>query len=386
VLDVAVRKRLGAFALDVAFTAPARGVTALFGRSGSGKTSTVAAIAGLLRPDDGHVRLDGAIFFDRAAGIDVPVERRRVGYVFQDGRLFPHMSVAGNLTYGLRRAPHPERRIALDRVVALLGLERLLPRRPAGLSGGEKQRVALGRALLAQPRLLLMDEPLASLDAPRKAEILPYIERLRDELGLPIVYVSHAVEEVVRLADTLVLIDHGRAAAVGDVHDLMARLDLHPLTGRYEAGAVIDAVVADHDAAYALTGLAFQGGRLVTPRIDLPVGARLRVRVRARDVMVALKAPEAVSVQNILPGRVAEVRVEPGAYAEVRIEVGDGAVAVVARITRQSADRLGLRPGLPVHALIKSISLDRHSLGFSDRANGRDAGSPEEAQPGGLPP
>src|SRR4051794_38730293 len=230
-LDIAIRRRLGSFDLDIAFQAPSQGVTALFGRSGSGKSSVINAIAGLSRPDAGHILLDGATLFDRARRIDVPVEKRRVGYVFQDSRLFPHMSVLDNLLYGLRRVPREERRIALEPVAALLGIDPLLQRRPHTLSGGERQRVAVGRALLAQPRILLMDEPLASLDAARKAEILPYIERLRDELNIPIVFVSHSVDEVVRLATTLVLVADGGVQAVGSVAELSVRLDLDGAIG-----------------------------------------------------------------------------------------------------------------------------------------------------------
>lgn len=379
-LEVRIEKRLGSFQLDVGFEAPAEGVTALFGRSGSGKTSTVGAIAGLLRPDQGRIRFDGTTFFDHARKIELEAEHRRVGYVFQDGRLFPHLSVLRNLTYGLHRAPAADRRIPFDQVVDLLGVRHLLKRRPAGLSGGEKQRVALGRALLAQPRLLLMDEPLAALDLGRRAEILPYIERLRDVLRLPIVYVSHSLEEVVRLADRLILIDEGRVAASGGVGEVMSRLDLYPLTGRHEAGAVLDAVVQSHDPAYELSSLGFAGGRLVVPRTDLPAGARLRVRIRARDVIIARRAPEEISVQNVLPGRVVETRFETGAFAEVKIDVGGA--AVIARITRHSAERLRLAPGVKVYALIKAITLDRRSLSLADGARAAPAGAePAEARP-----
>ena len=230
-MDLAIRKRLGEFTLDVSFAVPEYGVTALFGRSGAGKTSVIAAIAGLLRPDEGRIQVGDQILFDSSAGHDVPVHRRRVGYVFQDGRLFPHLSVRDNLLYGYRGSPGKNRRITLDEVVELLGVAPLLERRPRDLSGGEKQRVAIGRALLAQPEVLLMDEPLASLDAPRKREILPYLERLRDELRLPIVYVSHAIEEVVRLANQVVVLDAGRVAATGTPEQLGERLDLRPLLG-----------------------------------------------------------------------------------------------------------------------------------------------------------
>ena len=260
-LTVEVEKSLGGFRIEARFEADSSGITVLFGRSGCGKTSIVNMIAGLSRPDRGRIAIDGRPLFDGSAGVDLAPERRRVGYVFQDARLFPHLSVRANLTYGRRFAPHGAGFIAFDQAVGLLGLEGLLGRRPARLSGGERQRVAIGRALLAAPRLLLMDEPLGALDAARRAEILPYIERLRDRLGLPIVYVSHATEEVVRLADTLVLMSDGQVAAAGPVEEIMSRLDLRPLTGRYEAGSVVEATVAAHDPQFGLTSLDFGGGR-----------------------------------------------------------------------------------------------------------------------------
>ena len=272
-LEVAIEKRLGVFRIDAKFSCETSGIVALFGRSGAGKTTLVNMLAGLLRPDAGRIVVDGTVLFDSERGLDVPPERRRLGYVFQEGRLFPHLSVRGNLTYGLRRVAPAERRIGLDPIVALLGLDALLERRPRDLSGGEKQRVALGRALLANPRLLLLDEPLAALDQPRKEEILPFIERLRDEFAIPIVYVSHAMPEIVRLADTMVLMSEGRVEAVGPLDELTSRLDLRPLTGRYEAGAVLTARVESQDQAFALTELSFAGGRLLVPRLELPRAA-----------------------------------------------------------------------------------------------------------------
>lgn len=359
-LDVAVQRRLGAFRLDAAFTGPQAGITALFGPSGSGKSTIVNAIAGLLRPDAGHIRIGGETFFDAGRRIDQPQHRRRIGYVFQDARLFPHMRVRDNLLYGYRRAPAAERRIELAPVVELLGIAALLDRRPGALSGGEKQRVALGRALLAQPRLLLMDEPLAALDAARKAEILPYVERLRDEVSLPIVYVSHSMEEVTRLADVLVVLDHGRVVAMGDVASVTARLDLFPADSPFEAGAVVPARIAGHDEAFALTRLAFDGGELLVPRIDLPQGAALRVRIRARDVMLALRRPEEVSALNVFPVRVEDVRRQDGCHADVGVRLGG--TRLIARITRQSAERLALAPGTPAFAVVKSVAIDGRRL------------------------
>ena len=232
-LEVAVTKRLGSFEIEAEFSCASDGIVALFGRSGAGKTSLINMLAGLSRPDSGRIEIAGVPLFDSRRGLDLPPERRRMGYVFQEGRLFPHMSVHGNLNYGLRRAPPGERRIRLDQIVELLGLEALLERRPHDLSGGEKQRVALGRALLANPRLLLLDEPLAALDQARKDEVLPFIERLRDELTIPIVYVSHAMPEIVRLADVMVLMSEGRVKAVGPLDEVTSRLDLRPCIDQF---------------------------------------------------------------------------------------------------------------------------------------------------------
>ncbi len=356
-LDIAIAKRLGGFVLDLAFEDRDGRLTALFGASGSGKTITVRAIAGMARPDRGHIRVSGETFFDRAAGIDLPSERRRVGYVFQDAKLFPHLNVRRNLEYGWRRAAPDERRIGLDEVIALLGIEALLDRRPHALSGGERQRVALGRALLAQPRILLMDEPLAALDAPRKAEILPYIERLRDEMRLPIVYVSHALDEVVRLADTLVVLEGGRVLASGPLIPVVSRPELRPIVGAFDFGAVLEAAVVVHDDRYGLTVLETPGGHLRVPRLEASPGRRVRVRIRARDAALALDPPLRSSVVNVLSGRI--VAVEPGADAGATARVDLGGAELLAGITRLSADRLRLTPGLPVYVMIKAVALDR---------------------------
>ena len=359
-LDVDVRARLGGFALDARFVAPSAGIVAVFGRSGAGKTSLVNILAGLTRPSDGHVRLDGEPLFDAAAGLCVPPERRRFGYVFQEGRLFPHMSVRGNLLYGARRQPAADRQRRLDHAVDLLSLGALLGRRPGDLSGGEKQRVAIGRALLTAPRLLLMDEPLASLDPGLKGDILPYIERLRDVERIPIVYVTHAIEEIVRLADTLVLMSEGRVAAVGPVDALMNRLDLRPLTGRYEAGAVLTGTVSEHDRTYRLTGLGFPGGTLLVPELEAPIGTRIRLRIRARDVSLALEPPNGISILNVFAGEVREIGPVTEAMVEVLVDVG---VPIWSRVTARSAAQLGLAPGRRVHALVKAVAIDRHSVG-----------------------
>ena len=359
-LEVDIRARFGDFELDARFAAPTAGIVTVFGRSGAGKTSLINILAGLTRPDDGHVHLDGECLFDAARGIAVPPERRRFGYVFQEGRLFPHMTVRGNLLYGAGRHPADERRRRLDHTVALLALGKLLHRRPRDLSGGEKQRVAIGRALLTAPRLLLMDEPLASLDPGLKGDILPYIERLRDEEGIPIVYVTHTIEEIVRLADTLVLMSNGKVAAVGPVDELMNRLDLRPLTGRYEAGAVLTATVAEHDRTHNLTGLAFPGGTLLVPALEAPPGTPLRLRIRARDVSLALVPPRDISILNIFAGEVREIGPVTGALVDVLVDVG---VPIWSRVTARSAAQLDLKPGRKVHALVKAVAIDRHSVG-----------------------
>jgi molybdate transport system ATP-binding protein len=371
-LEVDIDHRQGAFRLEASFRSSGR-LTALFGRSGSGKTTLVNAIAGLVRPARGRIAVDGAVLVDTAAGVAVPTHRRRIGYVFQEGRLFPHLTVRQNLLFGrwlARGRQRGDRKGAadFDTVVALLGIGLLLARRPGALSGGEKQRVAIGRALLAHPRLLLMDEPLASLDEARKAEILPYLERLRDEAGVPIVYVSHALAEVARLATTVVVLDEGRVAAVGSTAEVLGRLDLPAVDPEGAGGAVLEATVAAHDDAYGLTLLATPAGTLQVPRLDLPPGAATRAHVRARDVMLSLERPKGISALNVLAGRVVEVSQPDGASPTVAVRLDCGGATLTARITRRSLDRLGLVPGRAVHAVIKSVSLDRGGRRAPERA------------------
>jgi molybdate transport system ATP-binding protein len=370
-LSVAVKHHFGGFVLDAAFDSDG-GLTALFGRSGAGKTSLINAIAGLLRPERGRIMLDGEVLTDTERGIFVPAPRRRIGYVFQEGRLFPHLSVRQNLLYGRWFAPKGGGAAEIDQIIELLGIGALLQRRPANLSGGEKQRVAIGRALLARPRLLVMDEPLASLDEARKTEILPYIERLRDAAGVPIVYVSHQVAEVARLATMMVVLSEGRVAAVGPTAAIMGRIDLFPLTGRAEAGAILATLVAGHDTAFGLTTLRAAAGELRVPHLDLPVGATLRVRIRARDVMIALQPPEGLSALNVLPGTVAEIGAADGPIVEMRLDCAGE--ALIARLTRRSVETLGLIPGRPVYAVIKSIAFDHHAFaGAAPPSPGADA-------------
>lgn len=358
-LAVKIRHCLGSFLLDAQFETGG-GLVALFGRSGSGKTSIVNTIAGLIRPEHGCISIGDVTLVDTERSIFVPRHRRRIGYVFQEGRLFPHLTVRQNLLYGRWFAPKSERREDFDSVVELLGIGGLLARRPAGLSGGEKQRVAIGRALLSGPRALLMDEPLASLDEARKAEILPYIERLRDHSRLPIIYVSHSIAEVSRLASTVVLLSEGKVVAVGPVSDVMQRLDLFPLTGRAEAGAIIEAIVERHDNDFGLTELSSRAGRWKLARLEAPVGTRIRLRVRARDVVLARSQPSDLSTLNMMAGTVAEISRSDGPIVDVRINCNGE--DITARITRYSLERLSLSPGVPVFALVKSVALDRRSL------------------------
>ncbi len=361
-LSVAVEHDLGGFHLDARFACDG-GVTALFGRSGAGKTTLVNAIAGLLRPRGGHIELDGETLFDAARGIHVPAWKRRFGYVFQEGRLFPHLTVRQNLAFSRMFRRGREAGGGLEHVVELLGLRDILHRRPRDLSGGERQRVALGRALLARPRALLLDEPLASLDAARKEEVLRYIELMRDEIRIPVIYVSHAVEEVVRLADTVVLMAAGKVIAAGGVEEVMGRPDLRAGAGAFEGGAVIDATVTAQDMQWDLATLRFDGGTLTATNLDALVGEHVRVRIRARDVSVALEAPDHISIQNVLPGTIRDVGAARNGIVDVSITVGT--TLVRSRITARAAEQLALRPGLDVFALIKAVSLDR--LGAAGR-------------------
>ncbi|CAM2944746.1 MULTISPECIES: molybdenum ABC transporter ATP-binding protein [Methylobacterium] len=358
-ITVDVQLRRGAFALDAAFAA-GPGLTALFGRSGSGKTTLIDLIAGLARPDRGRIVAGGATLVDTAAGVFLPPHRRRVGVVFQDARLFPHLSVRSNLGYGRIFARRPADPAGFAAVTEMLGIGHLLDRRPVGLSGGERQRVAIGRALLAKPRLLLMDEPLAALDEARKAEILPYIERLRDEAGVPVVYVSHAVAEVARLATTVIVLEAGRVAAAGPAEAILRRSDLVPVH-EAEAGALLDMVVAGADPETGLTRLTGTAGQLLVPGLAMrPPGTRLRVRIPARDVLVATERPRGLSARNILSGQVATVT---PSGADVAVEIDCNGALVAARVTAAAVRELGLTPGRPVHVIIKSATFDPSGIG-----------------------
>ena len=354
---IALRLQLAraAFELRTELQLPGRGVTALFGPSGCGKTSLLRAVAGL-EPARGRIAIGDTVWQDDDRGILLPTHRRTMGYVIQEAALFPHLDVRGNLAYALRRTPPGERRIAQDQVLALLGIAHLLERRPATLSGGERQRVAIARALATSPRLLLMDEPLAALDARRKAEVLPYLERLQRELALPILYVSHAIEEVTRLADHLVLMEAGRVVASGPLAEMLARTDL-PLPAGEEAGVVLQGTVGERDAHWQLARLDVDGDCRVWMRDPgLPLGRRVRLRVLARDVSVTRKSQQDSSIANQLRGTIEAIAPDGhAALALVRVRVG--ATAILARVTRRSADALGLVPGLPVWAQVKTVAL-----------------------------
>ncbi len=350
--------RRGEFNLDAEFTAPAPGITALFGRSGAGKTTLIHMLAGLLDPDRGLIALDGQKLFDSALGLSVPAHRRGVGYVFQDLRLFPHLSVAGNLRYGLRRAGAQPQRITMERIVALLDLGSLLGRHTWQLSGGERQRVALGRALLAQPRLLLMDEPLAAIDVAKREEVLPYFERLRDELALPIVLVTHHFEDVVRLATHVVLVDAGRVLAQGNLPAVSLTPALGALLGTEGVGAVIEGRVESLDEGSGLATLSVGQGRMLVPGAGLKSGGSLRLQLLARDLILATLPPVGLSVRNQLRGAITGIKAE--ADHNIMVSVDIGGVALMARITTAAAVDLNLSVGQQVWVLVKAVSLRGH--------------------------
>lgn len=358
-LDIVVRHRLGAFTLDATLRSEG-GLTALYGPSGSGKTSLVNVIAGLIRPESGHVRHDGEALFDRAGGVFVPPHRRRIGYVFQEARLFPHLSVRRNLLFGRWFAPRGgAERTDLPAVLDLLGIGHLLARRPGDLSGGERQRVAIGRALLARPRLLLMDEPLASLDEARKAEILPYIERLRDEAGIPIVYVSHALAEVARLATTVAIIEAGRVTACGPAATILSRLDLALRPGAPEPSSLIEGSVGTVDPAFGVTRIETRAGAIEVARTGLRPGEAIRIRILASDVMIALAPVSGISALNQLHSTVAEIAPTGGdGSGTVDLGIDCGGERLAARLTRKSLVALGLGIGSPVVAIVKSVSVE----------------------------
>lgn len=342
------------FTLHAELQVFAHGVIALFGPSGSGKTTLLRCIAGLEPTARGALQVKGEVW--QSGEKSMPVHRRPLGYVFQEASLFPHLSVRQNLEYGLKRIPPEQRKVQLEQAVEWLGLGKLIGRdSPAGLSGGERQRVAIARALLTSPRLLLMDEPLSALDAASKREILPYLERLHGELDIPVIYVSHALDEVARLADQLVLMEQGRVVASGALNEVLGRLDL-PTAHLDDAGAVIEAGVAAHDEEYHLTRLDFSGGSLWVSKVERAIGSVVRARVLARDVSIATAMPHGSSISNILEARIDEIRDEGPDRVNLRMSVGSGKL-LLSRITRRSRDQLGLAQGMEVFAQVKSVAL-----------------------------
>jgi molybdate transport system ATP-binding protein len=358
-LSVAVKKRRGSFSLDACFELPTPGVVALFGRSGCGKSTLVNAIAGLLDADSGRVTLDDTVLLDTQQRLYVPPERRRIGYVFQEARLFPHLNVAANLQYGERRAP-AQRFVTLDTVAGLLDLGALMDRRTHQLSGGERQRVAIGRALLSQPRLLLLDEPLAALDAARRDEVLPYLETLRDQLAIPMVYVSHNFDEVLRLATYVVLMESGRTIAQGEVGEMSLNRDLRSIIGADAVGAIVDGTVLGMDASSGLMRIKLGRGELKVEAANGAAGAKLRVQLLARDLIVATQEPRHLSVRNILTGVITTVTSDDADSDLVAIDIGG--TLIMARVTKAATRELGLAPGLPAWALVKAVSLRGHSF------------------------
>jgi molybdate transport system ATP-binding protein len=361
ILDVKIAKSFGDFTVDVAFTAGA-GLTALFGPSGAGKTTIVNVLAGLETPDNGFIKINGTKLFDGDAGINTAPNGRQLGYVFQDARLFPHMSVERNLRYGMTRATENTNSIAWNDVIRTLDLAHLLDRRPHNLSGGEKQRVAIGRALLANPKLLLMDEPLSSLDPLRRLEVMPFIEKMRDEFSIPIVYVTHTVAEIIRLADTVVVLDHGRVVAYGRVEDVLSRLDVQAefeSTGAEppDFGTVLTGVLETNMNLDGLSQLDFAGEKILVPQLKGNQGDRVRIRIRARDVALALEAPRRISILNAFKGRVTEVIKTGPAHVDVQLET-EGGTRIWSRITRKSQRDLNIAVDTVAWALIKSVALE----------------------------
>jgi molybdate transport system ATP-binding protein len=361
VLKIAATVRRGSFALDVQIDVATPGIIALFGRSGCGKTTLISVVAGLLRAEHAVVNIDGIVLEDTARRIRTAPEQRRIGYVFQDSRLFPHMSVLANLQYGERRAPSSERRIGLEKVIELLDLQVLLRRRPRDLSGGERQRVALGRALLSQPRLLLLDEPLASLDVARREEVLPYLESLRDEFSMPMIYVSHQFDEVMRLASHIVLLDKGRVLTQGGVEQISLHPELRAIVGDESIGAVVTGTIAVADPVTGLAAVRVGGGVINVSLLNARPGAQVRVQVLARDVILATHALEGVSVRNMLEGKVVQIAADDAQTDLVHVDVG-GAV-LLARVTRAASTALHLHTGMSVWALVKAVSIRGHVFG-----------------------
>ncbi|WP_223466133.1 MULTISPECIES: molybdenum ABC transporter ATP-binding protein [unclassified Pseudomonas] len=356
-IHMRLKLRYSGFALDVDLQLPGRGVTALYGHSGSGKTTCLRCIAGLERADQGFIQVNDEVWQDSDNRIFVAPHKRALGYVFQEASLFPHLSVLDNLAFGLKRIPKPQRRVDMAHATELLGIGHLLDRHPQHLSGGERQRVGIARALLTSPKLLLMDEPLAALDAQRKSEILPYLQRLHDELEIPVLYVSHSQDEVARLADHIVLLSNGKALASGPIGQTLARLDL-PLAMGDDAGVVIEGRVSAYDADYQLLSLQLPDTALEirVPHTPMDVGQALRCKVQARDVSLSLDNAGHSSILNRLPVTVvSEMNADNAAHVLIRLDAAG--TPLLARITRYSRDQLNVHPGQPLWAQIKAVAV-----------------------------
>jgi molybdate transport system ATP-binding protein len=359
-LRVDVFKQRPEFTLDAKIEVPTPGTIALFGRSGCGKTTLVSVIAGLLRADRALVDIDGIVLEDTRGGVRIPVEHRRIGYVFQDSRLFPHLDVTGNLRYGAQRAPTSTKIVEFEQVVELLGLGALLKRRAFQLSGGERQRVALGRALLSQPRLMLLDEPLAALDTPRREEVLPYLERLRDEFAIPMVYVSHRFDEVLRLASHVVVMEQGRVAVQGSIDVVSRHSALRGIVGEDAVGAVLSGSIASSDPSTGLTAVSVGNAVLHVNLRGAALGAQVRVHLLARDIMLATQPVEGLSVRNRMQGTIVRVAAEDQDADIVDVDIGGQ--FVLARVTRAASSALALRPGMSIWVLVKAVSIRGHAF------------------------
>lgn len=349
-LELNFTQRLGDHTLTLNAHLPASGITAIFGVSGAGKTSLINAIGGLTKPQEGSITLNGRVLSDAENKIHLPPEKRRIGYVFQDARLFPHYRVRGNLKYGMAKSLRPE----FDNLVRLLGIEALLSRFPASLSGGEKQRVAIGRALLTAPEILLMDEPLASLDLPRKRELLPYLQKLAKTVNIPILYVSHSLDEILQLADNVLVLDNGGVKALGTVEKVWASSAMRPWLPRAEQSSVLRVQVLEQHPHYAMTALSFGDQHIWVSRVEAPPKTPLRLRIQSADVSLVLQPPVNSSIRNVIPAQVAEL-LEIEDQIEVKLTVGQS--ELWARITPWARDELMIRPGMWLYAQIKSVSI-----------------------------
>jgi molybdate transport system ATP-binding protein len=371
-IAIDVQARRGAFQLNASATFSASGITVVLGPSGSGKTTLLRVVAGLEKGAIGSIRIGPVYWLDSARKMFLPPHRRAMGFVFQDGRLFPHLTVRGNLDYAERRVRQRPRHLDRDQILRVFHIEKLVDRPATTLSGGEIQRVAIARALLTNPLLLLMDEPLSAFDLPRRSEALSYIERIPRLFGIPIIYVTHAIEEAAQLAETLAIMNNGRIVATGPAADILARLDLAPYLGRFEAGVILNGTVIGEDRAFGISIVDIDGTALQVPSLGMAKGQTVRLRIRARDVSIAMAKPEGLSIRNIMEVRIEEIAEEEGsAFAELRLKAARQMLR--ARITRRSVSELRLAPGREVFALIKTIAVDRQLIGPHRRGDGEPA-------------